>query len=109
LTDDGISVNAPEWFGRPVALRLGEAQPRQRVFVTGEITGVRSRQTLGPVLEADIDDGSARATLIFLGRIAIPGLEPGVYLTAEATLLRRRNRLELVNPRYSFVPPPGAA
>ncbi|HVC24865.1 MAG TPA: hypothetical protein VND23_03825 [Acidimicrobiales bacterium] len=89
---------------RPSARRLCDAVPRGRVEVTGVVTATRAHEWPDPVFEADLDDGTGRATLVYLGRRAVPGVAAGARLTVEATLRSRGGRLELLNPRYRFEP-----
>jgi hypothetical protein len=68
----------------------------------GQISDVRVRHDPGPILEADLDDGTGQVTLVYLGRTRIAGIATGVRISAEAPLLARHGRLELLNPRYRF-------
>lgn len=63
--------------------------------------------TLRPVdgvsaLEAELYDGSATLTLIWLGRRRIEGIEPGRTLTVHGRVGRRGTERVLYNPRYEL-------
>lgn len=111
--DDG----AAEWGGRPVARQMASVGPRQRVVLAGTIRGVRARQghelgetvarsllkpSAGQWFEADLNDGTGQVTLRWTGRLAIPGIEPGVTLRVRGTVLTDGERLVILNPLYEF-------
>lgn len=72
-----------------------------------DVHGVLRSVTLAPVggapaLEAELDDGTATLTLVFLGRSRIAGIEPGRRLTAHGRVGRRDGRRIVFNPRYEL-------
>ena len=57
---------------------IAEADDRQRVELQGSLRTVTLRPRGGvPALEAELYDGSALITLVWLGRRRIAGIEPG--------------------------------
>jgi len=71
------------------------------------IHGVLRSVTLRPfdgvsALEAELYDGSASVTLVWLGRRKIEGIVPGRQLTAHGRLGIRRGERVLYNPRYEL-------
>jgi hypothetical protein len=97
------------WGGRPVARRLADAAPRHRVVVTGTVcgTGTARSGALGPrgSFWCELDDGTGRIGLLFLGRSDVPGLTHGVRCTVEGTARPERGGLVLWNPLYRLEPP----
>jgi RecJ-like exonuclease len=73
------------------------------VTVTGRLrTVVYTPRTNLPTLEADLFDGSDVITLVWLGRRAIPGIEPGRLLTARGRVALRDGRKVIYNPYYEL-------
>jgi RecG-like helicase len=85
---------------------IAEWLENDRVRVTGTIDGVRALSRRGwPRLEVSLTDGSATVVLVWLGRQAISGVEPGQRLRATGTLLRRSGRRVIHNPAYELIEP----
>ena len=57
-----------------------------------------------PAVEAELYDGSARMTLLFLGRRRIPGITPGRRLVVTGRPIERDGERHMVNPRYTLLP-----
>ena len=75
----------------------------QLVSVSGRLrTVVYTPRTNLPTLEADLYDGSDVVTLVWLGRRAIPGIEPGRQLTAKGRIALRENHKVIYNPYYEL-------
>jgi hypothetical protein len=51
-------------------------------------------------LVAELDDGSGRIRLVWMGQRQIAGIEPGRPLTVEGVLGLHRGRKTMFNPRY---------
>jgi hypothetical protein len=86
---------------------LREPGPRGRpvVRVTGTLRSVSERSVAGmPALTAELDDGTASLAVIWLGRHAIAGIEPGRALAASGRVSMTRGRPVLFNPRYELQP-----
>ncbi len=89
---------------------------RQRMRFTGRVRSVRVQPTSGvPTLVATVVDNTGAVNLVFLGRRAIPGIEPGTRISAEGMVGRHNGRLAVINPMYQLLTPsrehggPGAA
>jgi hypothetical protein len=73
------------------------------VSVTGRLrTVVYTPRTNLPTLEADLYDGSAVVTLVWLGRRNIAGIEPGRQLTAKGRVAVRGDHKVIFNPVYEL-------
>lgn len=57
-----------------------------------------------PVLEAELFDGSACVTLVWLGRRRIAGIEPGRKILARGRVGWHDGRLAIYNPWYELKP-----
>lgn len=108
-----MSGELPDRAGEPTPLAratpttVSGAVPRRRVVLSGTVTATRRREWPCPVFEADLEDGTGTATLVYLGRRGVPGVEVGARVVAEATIASRGGRLELLNPVYRFEPAGG--
>lgn len=75
------------------------------VRVSGTLRSVSERSVAGmPAVQAELDDGSASLDVVWLGRSAIPGIEPGRELIASGRISMTRGRPVLFNPRYQLQP-----
>jgi hypothetical protein len=78
---------------------------RHVVRVTGTLRTVTERTMAGlPALHAELDDGSASLDVVWLGRRAIAGVEPGRVLVASGRIAVTHGRPVLFNPRYQLQP-----
>jgi hypothetical protein len=78
---------------------------RPVVRVGGTLRAVHERTIAGaPALRAELDDGTARLEVVWLGRRTIAGVEPGRGLVATGRIAVTRGRLVLFNPRYELQP-----
>ncbi len=85
------------------SVKIGLIQPRSRVKVAGRITSVRVQPKAGvPSLECVLSDMTGKVTLQFQGRRTIPGINPGVRLVAEGTVLKKGAQLIILNPTYEL-------
>lgn len=76
---------------------------RSVVAIHGELRSVTLRPIDGnPALEAEIYDGSAAVTLVWLGRRRIEGIKAGGRLTAHGRIGRRGDERIIYNPRYEL-------
>ncbi len=69
--------------------------------------GVLSSVTLRPrggvsTLEAELDDGSATVTLVWLGQRRITGVSPGRAMTVHGRVSYTDGNRVMYNPRYEF-------
>jgi len=100
---DSDFTSAACWGGQPVATKIVNAQPRQRVVVSGTITNARTVPIgSGIAYTCDLADGTGSLALVFLGRREIPGLVPGASCTVEGTARMVEGSLAVWNPRYRF-------
>lgn len=85
---------------------IGSCGDRQIVKVTGTLRTVTLRARAGvPALEAELSDGSASLSVVWLGRRAIAGIEPGRALIASGRIAMNHGRPVLFNPKYELLPP----
>lgn len=78
---------------------------RPVVRVAGTLRSVGERTVAGlPALRAELDDGSATLEVVWLGRRAIAGVEPGRALVASGRVVMAHGRPVLFNPRYQLQP-----
>ncbi|WP_059011434.1 OB-fold nucleic acid binding domain-containing protein [Streptomyces specialis] len=89
--------------------RIGDCRERPEgrpvVRVTGTLRTVTERTVAGmPALQAELDDGSASLDVVWLGRRAIAGIEPGRALVASGRIAMTHGRPVLFNPRYRLQP-----
>ncbi|MDK1475916.1 OB-fold nucleic acid binding domain-containing protein [Streptomyces sp. 549] len=83
--------------------RICDCGDRQIVKVTGTLRSVTLRPRAGvPALEAELFDGSASLDVVWLGRRAIAGVEPGRTLIASGRVAMNRGRPVLFNPKYEL-------
>jgi hypothetical protein len=83
---------------------LADVEHRSRVKVAGRIHAIRVRPRGGvPALECTLVDGTGMLTIVFLGRRGIPGLHPGVILTAEGTVSDQHGTIAILNPVYEIL------
>ena len=84
---------------------IADAPLRTRVRIAGEVTRLRVVPRAGsPSLEVTVDDGTGRALIVFTGRRAIAGLNPGRGVVLEGTARAERSRIVLMNPLYTLLP-----
>lgn len=79
--------------------------PRQPATVVGEVRSVALRpQVQVAALVVEIFDGTVPLHLVWLGRRAIAGIEPGVLLRVHGRVSYRRGVPTIFNPAYEIVP-----
>lgn len=94
---------------RPGCTPIAEAPLGRIVRIAGEISSVILRpETTVAALEAEIDDGTARLRIVWLGRNAIRGIEPGRGIIIEGRVVERDDMRLMHNPRYELLPRTGA-
>jgi amino acid transporter len=91
---DPIPINAVRWRNR--ALLEG----RVRSVYVGPVSG-------SPALEAELYDETGGITLVFLGRRAIPGIEPGARMRVSGMVGEMEGYLAMSNPSYVLLPRDG--
>ena len=86
------------------ATRLCDLTYRERTVVAGRVRSVRVQPWSGAVaLECTIVDDTGALNLVFLGRRAVPGIEPGAQLRAEGMIGRHKGCLAVINPIYELL------
>ncbi len=86
------------------ATPLGQLTYRERTVVAGRVRSVRVQPWSGAVaLECTIVDETGALNLVFLGRRAVPGIEPGTQLRAEGMIGKHNGRLAVINPVYELL------
>jgi hypothetical protein len=82
---------------------VAEAHDRQLVELQGALRTVTLRPRGGvPALEAELYDGSAMITLVWLGRRRIAGIEPGRSVKVVGRVGTQRKARIMFNPRYEL-------
>ncbi len=78
---------------------------RSRGRFAGRIRSVRVQPWSGvPTLECTLVDQSGAINVVFLGRRAVPGIEPGIRVSVEGMVGRHNGRLAVLNPLYEILP-----
>lgn len=84
---------------------ISEVADRQQVQLHGTLRTVTLRPRGGvPALEAELYDGTATLTLIWLGRRRIAGIEPGRRVKVEGRIGVHDDDRVMFNPRYELQP-----
>jgi hypothetical protein len=80
-----------------------ECNDRQRVDLQGSLRTVTLRPRGGvPALEAELYDGSALVTIVWLGRRRIAGIEPGRAIKVSGRVGVHDHVRVMFNPRYEL-------
>ena len=91
---------------KAAARHIADAAPRSTVTVTGRVVAVRIEpKDAPPLFGVQLDDGTGRIDAVFMGRRAIPGIEPGAVVECEGTVYATRALPRMFNPRYELVTP----
>jgi len=111
LTKEAHELEAGELLDTSVregATPIAECEPRRRTTVLGEVRSVAIRpKAQVAALVVEIYDGSKAMELVWLGRRAIAGIEPGVRLRVHGRMTLRRGIPTIFNPAYEIVPARG--
>jgi amino acid transporter len=89
---------------------IADSQEREIVEVAGTLRTVTLRprgQSL--TMEAELWDGTGRVTLVWLGRRAIPGVQPGRRIVVHGRLARVHGERTIFNPGYELQPSAGGS
>lgn len=91
---------------QPGVAPIAEARARQIVRVAGRVTALTVQpEGDAPRLRATVSDGTGQIDAVFLGRRAIPGLEPGREIVLEGRVYERGPERCLFNPAYELLAP----
>ncbi len=83
---------------------IADLSYRQRMGFSGRVRSVRVQPMSGvPTLVATVVDDTGAVNLVFLGRRAIPGVEPGTRISAEGMVGRHNGHLAVINPAYQLL------
>jgi hypothetical protein len=86
-------------------MTIAEAPDRQVVELRGTLRTVTLRPRGGvPALEAELDDGSAVLTIVWLGRRRIAGISPGQAMRVGGRIGSHEGVRIMYNPRYELMP-----
>jgi hypothetical protein len=86
------------------ATPLVDCRDRSPVTVFGTVRAITIRPRAGvPALEAELFDGSATVTLVWLGRRTLAGVAAGRQLRASGRLTTGEGRRLIYNPKYELV------
>jgi hypothetical protein len=90
----------------PEVTSIAAARQQAKVDVRGVIREVDVVSLAGtPAFRCLLADDTGQIDLLFLGRAAVAGLEPGRRCRAVGTVAARDGRAVLWNPRYWLEPP----
>jgi hypothetical protein len=82
---------------------MAQARPRIRGRFEGDVRRLRVQPQAGVrTLELQLNDGSGRLIVLFMGRRSIPGIECGSRLQIEGTPVAGEHGLMLYNPSYEL-------
>jgi len=91
------------WGGRPIARRIADAAPRQRLVVRATVASVCMGRWRGsPACTVELDDGTGRLRAVFSRARPVPGMAVGTCCAVEGTVHVDGDGLALWNPAYSF-------
>ena len=99
LDDELLQRSAKRHGATPIQVcELG-----QRCHVRGVLQSVTLRPQAGvPAVSAQLYDGTATVTLIWLGRRRIVGIDPGRVLSAHGRVNQQAGELVMFNPEYEL-------
>ncbi|HEX2903341.1 MAG TPA: amino acid permease [Jatrophihabitans sp.] len=103
LVEPPTEVPQQQLPAHPGVNPIGSVVWKQQVTVEGRVKLVQVGSTGGKSLEAQVFDGTGGLRLLFFGRAAIPGIEPGRLLRATGRVGEYKGHLALANPRYELI------
>jgi hypothetical protein len=100
---DSVVAVAP--CPEPVSVSIAEAPERQCVCVSGKVTRMTARPTVGlPALAVSITDATGTITAVWSGRRSLGGVTLGRRISVEGVPIRHGSNLEFTNPKYTLLP-----
>ncbi len=94
-----------ESSGRLGGTPVQDLPDRQTACVCGTLRSVTLRPQAGvPALVAELYDGSGTLFVVWLGRRAIHGIDPGRSIRVRGRVAQREGRPVMFNPRYDLLP-----
>lgn len=88
----------------PGVMPIAEATWRRRARVAGRVRSVRVQPWGGvPTLECRLYDESGGLVVVFLGRRAVAGIDPGRRMVVEGMVGAHHGFLAVLNPDYELL------
>lgn len=89
----------------PSLARIAECSERQVVRVSGTVEALEVKQRAASRwLEAQLFDGTAPLTLVWMGRQEVPGIEVGRRMVVEGRVSKdEAGRCRIMNPMYTLL------
>ncbi len=104
-TEDHEARELRVTYERGDVVSIADAPDRSDVRLRGTLKTVTLRPRGGvPALEAELYDGTAVVTVIWLGRRRIAGITPGRSLQVQGRIGLHDGQRVLYNPRYELIP-----
>jgi hypothetical protein len=83
---------------------IADIPERAQVMICGQVVRMRARPAAHlPVLAVTLDDQSGSVTVVWTGRREIGGVKLGRWMYVSGTPIRRGDRFEFTNPRYTLL------
>ncbi len=102
--DEGYARDMRAAFADPEHRCIADAPDRELVDLRGTVRSVVVRPRGGvPALEAELYDGSAVLTIVWLGRRRIAGIDPGRSLEVRGRIGVHDGVRMIYNPRYELL------
>lgn len=102
--DDSYARDMRRTYAGTGEVSIAEAPERQLVTLRGTIRTVTVRPRGGvPALEAELYDGSAVLTIVWLGRRRIAGIDPGRGMQVRGRIGVHDGVRIIYNPRYELI------
>lgn len=85
--------------------RIDTCLPRARCTVAGRIVtlDVSPDDRAAQLAAVIVDESGMQIRLVWLGRRALAGVEPGRIIGATGTVLKSRGELRIVDPSYTII------
>lgn len=83
------------------ATPLNQCRPRQKVVLRGTVTTVKASAAAG--VEAELEDGTATVSLIWMGRRRLECVVPGKELLVTGRLSEEEGRMVIYNPEFEVL------
>ena len=89
------------------ATPIASCRDREAVCILGTLRTVTFQPRAGvPALQAELWDGTGAVTVVFLGRRAIPGINPGRAIKVRGRITALGGQRVIYNPIYELRPTP---
>lgn len=87
---------------------IGGLLERERAHIAGRVTGVTIGHEGGThEFRCLLSDASGAISLVFQGRLNVPGIQRGTRLVVDGTVVSLRREAVILNPHYEIVAEPG--